>query len=74
MAAAGSRRAGSTRWPSFCCASPTPALLAGATDVGLWVTKQHRRLDPVIYLGEVEELQRLEIGAEADRDRRGRDL
>ena len=44
---------------------PDACLLAGATDVGLWVTKQHRRLDPVIYLGEVEELQRLEIGAEA---------
>ncbi len=44
---------------------PDACLVAGATDVGLWVTKQHRRLDPVIYLGEVEELQRLEIGAEA---------
>jgi len=43
---------------------PDACLVAGATDVGLWVTKQHRRLDPVIYLGEVEELQRLEIGAE----------
>ncbi|HTH97983.1 MAG TPA: xanthine dehydrogenase small subunit, partial [Stellaceae bacterium] len=43
---------------------PEACLVAGATDVGLWVTKQHRRLDPVIYLGEVEELQRLEIGAE----------
>ena len=43
--------------------NPGAALLAGATDVGLWVTKQHRRLDPVIYLGEVEELQRLSIGA-----------
>jgi xanthine dehydrogenase small subunit len=36
-------------------------ILAGGTDVGLWVTKQHRRLDPVVYVGEVEELQRLEI-------------
>jgi xanthine dehydrogenase small subunit len=43
---------------------PDACLLAGATDVGLWVTKQHRRLDPVIYLGEVEELQRLEVGPE----------
>ncbi len=41
---------------------PGACLLAGATDVGLWVTKQHRRLDPVIYLGEVEELQRLSVG------------
>ena len=49
---------------------PGAILLAGGTDVGLWVTKQHRRLDPVIYLGDVAELQRLtstptaiEIGA-----------
>jgi xanthine dehydrogenase small subunit len=42
---------------------PGATLLAGGTDVGLWVTKQHRRLDPVIYLGEVEELQRLSLGA-----------
>jgi xanthine dehydrogenase small subunit len=41
---------------------PGATLLAGGTDVGLWVTKQHRRLDPVIYLGEVEELQQLSIG------------
>ncbi|HEY2111739.1 MAG TPA: FAD binding domain-containing protein, partial [Dongiaceae bacterium] len=44
---------------------PEACLVAGATDVGLWVTKQHRRLDPVIYLGEVAELQRLDIGPEA---------
>ncbi len=42
---------------------PTACLLAGGTDVGLWVTKQQRRLDPVIYLGEVEELQHLVFGA-----------
>jgi xanthine dehydrogenase small subunit len=41
---------------------PDGCLLAGGTDVGLWVTKQHRRLDPVIFLGEVEELQRLSRG------------
>ncbi len=42
---------------------PGATLLAGGTDVGLWVTKQHRRLDPVVYLVEVEELQRLSVGA-----------
>ncbi|HEY2889040.1 MAG TPA: xanthine dehydrogenase small subunit [Dongiaceae bacterium] len=41
---------------------PDAVLLAGGTDVGLWVTKQHRKLDPVIYLGEVAELQRLSVG------------
>jgi xanthine dehydrogenase small subunit len=49
---------------------PDACLLAGGTDVGLWVTKQHRRLDPVISIMQVRELQRLreidgqlEIGA-----------
>ncbi|HET8726177.1 MAG TPA: xanthine dehydrogenase small subunit, partial [Alphaproteobacteria bacterium] len=39
---------------------PEAHLLAGGTDVGLWVTKQHRSLDPVIYLGGVRELRRIE--------------
>ena len=40
---------------------PDACLLAGGTDVGLWVTKQHRRLDTLVYLGKVAELRRLEI-------------
>lgn len=51
-------------------ALPQARLLAGSTDVGLWVTKQHRDLGSVIYLGRVAELQRvalsegwLELGA-----------
>jgi len=40
---------------------PPAYILAGGTDVGLWVTKQHRRLDPIVYLGEVEELRRLTV-------------
>jgi xanthine dehydrogenase small subunit len=39
---------------------PHSTLVAGATDVGLWVTKQGRRPDMVIYLGEVAELCRVE--------------
>lgn len=35
---------------------PDARLLAGGTDVGLWVTKQHRELDTVIYTGRVTEL------------------
>jgi len=49
---------------------PDATLLAGGTDVGLWVTKQHRELDTVVYTGCVSELQiisespeALEIGA-----------
>jgi xanthine dehydrogenase small subunit len=36
-------------------------ILAGGTDIGLWVNKQHRELDTVIYTGCVEELQRLVV-------------
>jgi xanthine dehydrogenase small subunit len=35
-------------------------LLAGGTDVGLWVTKQHKPLPIIIYLGRVEALCRIE--------------
>ena len=53
-------------------AEPAATIVAGATDVGLWVTKEMRRLDPVIYLGRVRELQRIEDSARRRRDRRGR--
>jgi xanthine dehydrogenase small subunit len=39
---------------------PDATILAGGTDVGLWVTKQHRVLDTVIYTGRAVELSRLE--------------
>ncbi len=39
---------------------PGATLLAGATDVGLWVTKQRRKLAVVISLSEVEDLNRIE--------------
>ena len=35
---------------------PDATLLAGGTDVGLWVTKQHQKLGDVIYTGCVREL------------------
>ena len=51
---------------------PQATLLAGGTDVGLWVTKALRELDTLVYTGEVAELKRvgvagghLEIGAAA---------
>jgi len=46
-------------------AEPQATIVAGATDVGLWVTKQHRRLDPVIHIGRVRELQ--DIGEDGGR-------
>ena len=51
---------------------PDATILAGGTDVGLWVTKQHRELDTVVYTGDVEGLDairvtdsHIEIGAAA---------
>lgn len=38
---------------------PDATILAGGTDVGLWVTKQHRKLETIIYTGRVVELQDL---------------
>jgi xanthine dehydrogenase small subunit len=40
--------------------SPKATLLAGCTDIGLWVNKQFRELGDIIYLGEVAELKRIE--------------
>jgi xanthine dehydrogenase small subunit len=40
---------------------PDATILAGGTDVGLWVTKQYRRLDTIIYTGRVREM--LEVHA-----------
>jgi len=55
---------------ALCLAHPEARLLAGGTDVGLWVTKQHRDLGTIIHTGNVRELlgtrvaaSRLEIGA-----------
>jgi xanthine dehydrogenase small subunit len=49
---------------------PAARIVAGATDVGLWITKQHRELGTIIYTGNVRELlssartaSHLEIGA-----------
>ena len=38
---------------------PQATMVAGATDVGLWVTKHMRKLDTVIYLGGVAELKQI---------------
>jgi len=43
-------------------AAPDSLLLAGGTDVGLWVTKHLRELPPIVYLGAVAELRDVEIG------------
>ncbi|NOR19870.1 MAG: xanthine dehydrogenase small subunit [Xanthomonadales bacterium] len=40
---------------------PQAVMVAGATDVGLWVTKHMRKLDTLISLGAVEELRQISI-------------
>lgn len=42
-------------------AHPKATVVAGATDVGLWVTKQMRVLDPVIFINHLEDLQKISI-------------
>ncbi|GHF46741.1 xanthine dehydrogenase small subunit [Seohaeicola zhoushanensis] len=41
-------------------AHPQATLVAGATDVGLWVTKQLRDLPEVIFLGQCDDLKTIE--------------
>ena len=41
---------------------PEARILAGGTDVGLWVTKQLRELPAVIYIGNVAELKSVVVG------------
>jgi xanthine dehydrogenase small subunit len=40
---------------------PNAQLLAGCTDVGLWVNKQFRDLGDIIYLGDVAELKQITV-------------
>ena len=39
---------------------PQARLVAGATDVGLWVTKQQRVLDELIFIGDIADLRLIE--------------
>lgn len=39
---------------------PEATIVAGATDVGLWVTKQMRQLSPVVFVNHLTELQGIE--------------
>jgi xanthine dehydrogenase small subunit len=39
---------------------PDARIVAGATDVGLWVTKQHRDLGTVIFISDVADLKAIE--------------
>ena len=41
--------------------NPGARLLAGCTDIGLWINKQFRDVGDLIYLGDVAELKRIEV-------------
>jgi xanthine dehydrogenase small subunit len=46
-------------------AYPDAHILAGGTDFGLWVTKQHRDFQTIVFLGEIEELKDIRVGPDA---------
>ncbi len=41
-------------------ANPDARIVAGSTDVGLWVTKFMRRIGPVIFIGHLQDLKHIE--------------
>jgi xanthine dehydrogenase small subunit len=45
-------------------AHPDARVLAGSTDLGLWVTKQFRELGDILYIGNVAELRGIESDGE----------
>jgi len=45
--------------------TPDATIVAGATDVGLWVTKFLRDISPVVFLSHLDELRRLTVTDEA---------
>ncbi|MBX3530456.1 MAG: xanthine dehydrogenase small subunit [Rhizobiaceae bacterium] len=42
---------------------PTATIVAGSTDVGLWVTKHMREIAPVVFIGGLEELRTVSVKA-----------
>jgi len=42
-------------------ANPDGTLIGGATDVGLWVTKQLRDLGPTAFLGGIKDMQQIDV-------------
>ena len=45
-------------------AEPETRIVAGATDVGLWVTKQLRDLGPTVFVGDIPDLRHIEEDAD----------
>ena len=44
---------------AFYAENPEARIVAGSTDVGLWVTKFMRRIGPVVFIGHLPELKRI---------------
>jgi xanthine dehydrogenase small subunit len=44
--------------------NPAATVVAGSTDVGLWVTKQMRPIDPVVFINHLAELQGIDTGTD----------
>lgn len=42
--------------------NPKVTVIAGATDVGLWVTKFLHDISPAVFIGHLDELKRIEVG------------
>ncbi|MEX3688609.1 xanthine dehydrogenase small subunit [Paraburkholderia sp. BR14263] len=42
-------------------ARPNTRILAGSTDIGLWVTKQMRELGDIVYVGQVDAMRRIDV-------------
>ncbi|WP_043287379.1 xanthine dehydrogenase small subunit [Paraburkholderia oxyphila] len=45
-------------------ARPNTRILAGSTDIGLWVTKQMRQLGDIVYVGQVESMRQIDVSDE----------
>jgi len=43
-------------------AEPEATIVAGSTDVGLWVTKFLKRLSPAVFVGHLQGLKQIEVG------------
>ncbi|RYE03808.1 MAG: 2Fe-2S iron-sulfur cluster binding domain-containing protein [Sphingomonadales bacterium] len=46
-------------------AHPETRIVAGATDVGLWVTKQYRELGPMVFIGDIADLRAIDDAEDA---------
>jgi xanthine dehydrogenase small subunit len=42
-------------------ARPATRILAGSTDIGLWVTKQMRELGDIVYVGQIEAMRSIDV-------------